>query len=71
MQLKLQIFFEAGNKLIPKEIPSRLLFTGPNIILSNKNVAILLYSNKTQKLNNCSRKLTKVILQYYFQAATS
>jgi hypothetical protein len=41
MQLKLQIFFFVGNKFIPSETPSRLLLTGPNIISSKRNVAIL------------------------------
>jgi len=41
MQLKLHIFLVAGNRFIPSDTPSLLLFTGPKIILSNKNVDIL------------------------------
>jgi hypothetical protein len=40
MQLKLQTFLFAGRRLIPSEVPSLLLLTGPNIILSKRKVAI-------------------------------
>jgi hypothetical protein len=41
MQLKLQIFLLVGNRFIPSETPSRLLLTGPKIISSKRNVAIV------------------------------
>jgi hypothetical protein len=41
MQLKLQNFPEVGSRLMPREAPSRLLFTGPKMISSNRKVAII------------------------------
>jgi hypothetical protein len=41
MQLKLQIFLLVGKRFIPSETPKRLLLTGPNIISSKRNVAIM------------------------------
>jgi hypothetical protein len=40
MQLKLHIFLLLGNRLMPRDEPSRLLTTGPNIVLLNKKVPI-------------------------------
>jgi hypothetical protein len=63
MQLKLHHLLSEGRRLIPREIPRRLLLTGPKIILSNKNVAIekklsanLRYLNKKTALpgQNCA-----------------
>jgi hypothetical protein len=48
MQLKLHSFLVAGKRLIPSDTPSLLLFTGPKIILSNKNVDISYQSETWQ-----------------------
>jgi hypothetical protein len=47
MQLKLHSFESKGKRFMPSEIPSRLLRTGPKIILSNKKTAI--FNNPFEK----------------------
>jgi hypothetical protein len=65
MQLKLQIFLLVGIRFIPSEMPNRLLLTGPKIISSKRNVAIILcfYGGK---INNICRIFHEIASSPYF-----